>query len=124
MRVRKIALLTTMDLLTFSLAAFGASFRGVIMDSACAKIGSHYQMEKAHPKLFKDPNHVLAGAEAKTCTLACVKMGAHLVLYNPATKKIYKLDPASEAEAHAGESVRVTGTLSGTTIHITKVAKR
>ena len=123
MKTRPTTLLATIALLTFSLAAFGASFRGVIMDSSCAKMGSHYQMEKAHPKMFKDPNHALTGAEARACTLACVKMGAHLALYNPTTKNIYKLDPASDAEAYAGERVKVTGTLSGTTIHVTKVSK-
>lgn len=123
MKIKTMTLLASIALLTFSTAAFGAGFRGVIMDSGCASMGSHYQMEKGMPKLFKDPNHSLTGAEAKKCTLACVKMGGHLVLYNPSTKKIYKLDPASDAEAYAGESVRVAGTLSGTTIHITKIAR-
>lgn len=123
MKIRTTTLLATIALLTFSLTAFGASFRGVIMDSACAKMGSHFQMEKSHPKMFKDPNHALTGSEARACTLACVKMGAHLVLYKPSAKKIYELDPSSDAKAYAGERVTVTGTLSGTTIHIAKISR-
>lgn len=52
------------------------TFTGEIMDSSCAKMGSHEMMEKEH-KVAHD---------AKACTLGCVKMGAKFVLYDTATK--------------------------------------
>lgn len=121
MKTRRITLLATIALLGFTLAAFGAGFSGVIMDSPCAAMGSHYQMQTSHPKMFTHPSHALTGREARMCTLVCVKGGGHFVLYNPRTKKTYSLDPESDAKPYAGERVRVSGTLSGTTIHVTSL---
>jgi hypothetical protein len=79
------------------------TFTGEIMDSMCAKSGSHAAMEKAHGM----PNDKAAD---KQCTLACVKMGGSYVLYNPANKTVYELADQSKFEQFAGEKVKITGT--------------
>lgn len=122
MRNRRMMLLMLVAVMGISMAAFGAStFSGDIMDNGCAGMGTHSAMEKMH---HLPPSSALTGKEARTCTLACVKAGGHFVLYNPATKKVYKLDPESGAQPYAGEHVTVTGTLSGDTIQVTKISKR
>lgn len=110
----------TLSIVTVLLAAgtgFGQTaqtFTGDIMDSNCAKMGSHAAMEKEHGM----PN-------AKACTLGCVKGGAKLVLYNTATKMTYELDDQKKPEAFAGEKVQVKGTLdsASNTIHVESIRK-
>lgn len=96
-------------------AARNMTFTGQIMDSNCAKMGSHAAMMKAHPNV----------KTAKQCTLDCVKMGAKFVLYNRATKTTYKLDNQKKPMPFAGEKVRVTGTYDKATdtIHIVSIRK-
>ena len=111
--------------LTLSIAAailaagtgFGQSeqtFTGDIMDSNCAKMGSHAAMEKEHGL-----------ANAKACTLGCVKGGAKFVLYNGASKTTWELDDQTKPEAFAGEKVQVKGTLdvAANTIHVQSIRK-
>jgi hypothetical protein len=43
------------------------------------------------------------------------------VLYDSATKKVYQLDDQTKPEQFAGKSVKVTGTLSKDTIHVTDI---
>jgi hypothetical protein len=86
-----------------SFAQSGQTYKGEIMDSACAKSGSHAAMEKDHP-----------GTD-KQCTLACVKMGAQFVLYDAATKTTYKLSDQKKPEEFAGDKVEVSGTLDKAT---------
>jgi hypothetical protein len=88
-------------------------FRGVIMDSACAKTGSHDAMMKSHPNMKK----------AKDCTLGCVKAGSKYVLYNADNKIVYQLDDQNKAEQFAGQRVMVTGNLDRTsgTIHVATI---
>ena len=122
---RRLTLLVIVALVGFSLTAFGADrFSGVIMDSSCAMMGSHEKMESMHPKMFEHPSNALTGREARMCTLECVKMGGHFVLYNPSSKKTYKLDPETDARQYAGERVSVAGTLNGDTIQVQKISKR
>lgn len=121
MKNTRLTLFALVALLGFSLAAIGAQkFSGDIMDNGCAAMGSHAQMEKMHNL---PASSALTGKDARMCTLACVKMGGHFVLYNPSTKKIYSLNPEKDARAYAGDSVIVTGTLQGNTIHIRKISK-
>ncbi len=87
-------------------------FTGQIMDSMCAPMGNHnagYKMTGTHTP--------------RACTLACVKSGAKFVLYNAATKTIYKLDNQVKPRAFAGENVKVIGTFNRTskTIHVVKI---
>jgi hypothetical protein len=106
--MKKLALLFAVSLL---LSAFGlyaqqaATFKGEIMDSDCAMMGSH-----------PDP-------DAKMCTLDCVKMGSKYVLYNAADKTAYQLDDQKKPVAFAGKKVTVSGTLDKAkkTIHVTDI---
>lgn len=121
MKNTRITLLALAVVLGLSLGAFGAQrYSGVIMDSGCAAMGSHAQMEKMH---HLPSSSALTGKIARECTLACVQAGGHFVLYNPSTKKTYSLDPETDAKAYAGESVSVTGTLEGETIHVKKITR-
>jgi hypothetical protein len=92
------------------------TFTGEVMDSMCAKEGSHAGMEKAHGMPTDK-------AGDKQCTLACVKMGGSFVLYNPANKMVYQLSDQSKAQQFAGEKVKVTGTYDAAskTINLTKI---
>jgi len=87
-------------------------FSGEIMDSQCAKAGSHEEMMKKHDIKTE-----------KACTLGCVKNGGKFVLYNPDTKKTYQLDDQKKPEQFAGEKVKVTGKYDSATrtIHVTDI---
>jgi hypothetical protein len=71
-------------------------YAGEIMDSSCAKAGSHAGMEKEH-NLTSD----------SLCTQACVKMGAKYVLFM--NGKAYDLDDQTKPANFAGKRVKVTG---------------
>ena len=114
-------LLTTFVLVSLSLAApKEKTFKGEIMDSQCAKMGSHAMMLKKEGMGDKDPNDPMA---KKMCTQNCVKMGGKYVLFDAAHKKIYELDDQTKPEQFAGASVKVKGTLDkGTkTIHVVDI---
>jgi hypothetical protein len=90
----------------------GGTYSGEIMDSACAKAGSHDATEKQ-----------LGLTNAKDCTQACVKEGNKYVLYNKSSKKVYQLDDQTKPAQFAGEKVSVKGTLdqSSNTIHVADI---
>jgi hypothetical protein len=92
----------------------GSSFTGEIMDSACAKAGSHEGMMKSHAGI----------KDAKTCTLGCVKNGSKFVLYDASSKTVYELDDQEKPRQFAGDSVKVTGKLdrAANTIHVTDIS--
>lgn len=110
-----------------SVPAFAApkerTFTGEIMDSQCAKNGSHAMMLKKEGMGDKNPNDPMVKA---MCTKNCVKMGGKYVLYNAATKKTYQLDDQTKPEQFAGQNVKVTGTFdkSTDTIHVADIAAR
>src|SRR6516165_8615949 len=87
------------------------TFKGEIMDEACAKDGGHQAMFKK-----------MGTNDPKICTEACVKGGSKYVLYESG-KTYYKLDDQKKPEAFAGQKVQVTGTLnkSTKTIHVTEI---
>lgn len=88
------------------------TYKGQVMDSACAKMGNH------------DAGYKMTGTHTpKDCTLACLKAGSSLVLYNKNTKTAYMLDDQDQAKALAGENVKVKGTLdpSTNTIHVDSI---
>ncbi|HWF39270.1 MAG TPA: hypothetical protein VG322_12160 [Candidatus Acidoferrales bacterium] len=65
-----------------------------------------------------------AGPSGAACTKECVfKKGAKLALYDPASKKVFVLDPQSKATGHEGHNVVVKGTLDkdSSTIHVTSL---
>lgn len=84
------------------------TFRGEIMDSACAQMGSHKQMEAKE-----------GAKNSKDCTEACVKNGSTLVLYNPSTKMTYQLSDQDKAKMYAGDRVTVKGTYDASSKTIT-----
>ena len=107
------SMIATMIFATMSFAApKGRTFDGEIMDSQCAKMGSHDMMIKKE-----------AAKDAKECTQACVKMGGKYVLFNAANQAVYQLDDQTKPAQFAGEKVKVTGTLNKKTktIHVTGV---
>ena len=101
-------------LLSVAASAKNMTYKGEIMDSQCASMGSHEKMMKMHEDI----------KTAKDCTLGCVKMGGKFVLYDAATKKTYKLDDQQKPVPFAGEKVKVTGTYDEATgiIHVVKIA--
>lgn len=53
-------------------------------------------------------------APTKSCTLECIKnKHAKYAFYNFADKKVYILNPQSEAAKYAGQTVTVEGTVGG-----------
>jgi AhpC/TSA family len=58
-----------------------------------------------------------AFAEAPKCTAKDVP-GAKLILYDDTTRQMYLLDPQDEAIGHLGDSMTLTGTLEGNTVHV------
>lgn len=93
-------------------AAKDRTFSGEIMDSACAKEGSHEAMMKK------------AGlTDQGACVKACVKMGSKYVLFDAASKTTYELDDQSKPQEFAGKNVQVTGTLDSATktIHVVSI---
>jgi hypothetical protein len=94
-------------------AAQSGPFTGEIMDSQCAKAGTHEEMMKAMKEM---------GDTAKSCTLKCVEMGGKFVLFDKAGNKTYNLDSQAKAKPFAGDKVTVTGTYDGKKIHVTNIA--
>lgn len=115
--MRKVALSTAVLVvfatLSFAQARHPRTFRGQIMDSMCAAMGSHSPggYQATHTNTPKD------------CTLACVKGGSTFVLYDAARKTTLKLDNQDKARDFAGENVRVVGTYNSATktIHVEKI---
>jgi hypothetical protein len=60
-----------------------------------------------------------AFAEAAKCTEKVP--GANLVLYDDTTRKIYDLDPQTQAVGHLEDSVTVHGALEDNTIHVSSL---
>jgi hypothetical protein len=87
------------------------TFKGEIMDEACADDGGHESMYKK-----------MGTNDPKVCTEACIKGGSKYVLFN-ADKTFYKLSDQKKPASFAGQKVEVTGTLNKATktIHVTDI---
>jgi hypothetical protein len=59
-----------------------------------------------------------AFAEAAKCTEKDLP-GTRLSLYDDTTRQIFILDPQDQAVGHLGDSVTVSGTVEGNTLHVT-----
>jgi uncharacterized protein DUF5818 len=93
-------------LLGVGAAAADATWTGQISDSMC---GAKHTDAK-HGKKMSD----------RDCALACAAKGAQLVLVSDGT--IYKLtNHDADLRAHAGHTVKVTGTLTGDSIRVAKI---
>ncbi len=94
-----------------AMGLFGAdmTMTGTISDSMCG--ASHPTEEHGKPMT------------AKQCTLGCIKQGAKYVLVSEG--KVYKISNqnAKDLMKYAGDNVKVTGSMSGDTITVTKIAK-
>ena len=88
------------------------TFRGEIMDSQCATMGSHDQMMQK-----------FGAKDAKECTLKCAGMGGKFVLYTAAKKATYQLDDQEKPKEFAGQKVKVTGSYDRATktIHVESI---
>ena len=94
-------------LLGVSAAAADATWTGQISDNMC---GAKHT-EAKHGKNLSD----------RDCALACAAKGAQLVLVSDG--KVYKLmNHDADLRAHAGHTVNLTGTLTGESIRVTKIA--
>jgi hypothetical protein len=85
------------------------AYSGEIMDSLCAKNGSHEKMMDEMKSM---------GRDKKTCTNKCIQLGAKYVLYDESTKTTYALDDQDKAEAFAGQTVHVLGSLGKNKIKV------
>ena len=88
------------------------SFSGEIMDSLCAKDGSHEKMMEEMKSM---------GRDKKTCTIKCIQLGAKYVLYDNSKHTAYVLDDQDKAEAFAGQTVNVLGTLEKSKLKIESI---
>jgi hypothetical protein len=64
--------------------------------------------------------HMMAGG-AKQCTLECVDGGSKFILADPEHQKVYGLSDQKKLRQFAGEKVKVTGTLKGSTIEVSLI---
>ncbi len=90
-------------------------FTGQITDSICARSGSHADTMR----LSKD-----MGTTPFQCTLICVGKGAKYVLYDPKSKKTYRLSDQTQAGRFAGKDVRVTGVLKKNEIEVSSIQEQ
>lgn len=77
------------------------SFEGLIMDSRCAELGSHSMMMKARNM-----------QTALQCALYCahdLDNPAAWVLYDDATKTIYRITDQQKVQPYAAERVQILG---------------
>ena len=56
------------------------------------------------------------------CAKKCIEKGEKAVLVSDSDKKVLSIDNQDAVKAHAGHHVSVTGTVTGDTIHVDKVA--
>ena len=71
---------------------------------------------------YSDPRdtHIARTIRWAFCTAKDVP-GAKLVLYDDTTRQIFVLDPQEPAAGHLGDSVTVSGTVEGDTLHVVSV---
>jgi hypothetical protein len=87
-------------------------FTGEIMDSLCAKDGSHDKMMDEMKSM---------GRDKATCTQKCIQLGAKYVLFDPVKKTVFTLDDQDKAAAFAGRKVQVKGTMDKKKIKVTAI---
>ena len=87
-------------------------FTGEIMDSLCAKDGSHDKMMDEMKSM---------GRDKATCTQKCIQLGAKYVLFDPSKKTAFVLDDQDKAAAFAGRKVQVKGTMDKKKIKVATI---
>lgn len=88
------------------------TYSGEIMDSLCAKDGSHAKMMDQMKSM---------GRDKQTCAQKCVQLGAKYVLVDQAKNKVYDLDDQDKAAEFAGHKVQVKGTLEKKKIKVSSI---
>jgi len=88
------------------------TYSGEIMDSLCAKDGSHEKMMNEMKSM---------GRDKQTCAQKCIQLGAKYVLFDPVKKTIYDLDDQDRAAGFAGHKVQVKGTLEKKKIKVSSI---
>ena len=120
--MRKMAIAAAASVMLFGAGfalAKDQTFTGEVMDSQCAKNGSHAMMLAKEGMEGKENDPM-----AKTmCTKNCVKMGGKYVLFDAAKKTTYELDDQQKPADFAGQKVKVKGTYEKATktIHVTSI---
>lgn len=89
-----------------------STITGEIMDSLCAKAGSHDQMMHDMKSM---------GSDKSSCAAQCIKLGAKYVLYDSAKQATYQLDDQDKAAEFAGHKVQVSGTLQKMKIKVARI---
>ena len=87
-------------------------FTGEIMDSLCAKDGTHDKMMDQMKSM---------GRDKASCTQKCVQLGAKYVLFDPVKKTVFGLDDQDKAAAFAGRKVQVKGTMEKKKIKVASI---
>lgn len=87
-------------------------FTGEIMDSLCAKDGSHDKMMDQMKSM---------GRDKVTCTQKCIQLGGKYVLFDPAKRTVFALDDQDKAATFAGRKVQVKGTMEKKKIKVSDI---
>jgi Protein of unknown function (DUF5818) len=120
--MRKMAIAVAASVMLFGAGfalAKDQTFTGEVMDSQCAKNGSHAMMLAKEGMAGKENDPM-----AKTmCTKNCVKMGGKYVLFDAAKKTTYELNDQQKPADFAGQKVKIKGTYDKATktIHVTSI---
>jgi hypothetical protein len=87
-------------------------FTGEIMDSLCAKDGTHDKMMDQMKSM---------GRDKVTCTQKCLQLGGKYVLFDPAKRTVFALDDQDKAATFAGRKVQVKGTMEKKKIKVSDI---
>jgi hypothetical protein len=86
-----------------SVSAFAADFKGTISDAKCGKA------------------HADASEKSMKCVAGCIKNGQAAVFVKE-DGTVLKIHNQDSVKGHEGHKVTVTGSVTGDSIHITKVS--
>jgi hypothetical protein len=70
----------------------------------------------------KCASHKGTDAEHAACAKKCAEAGMAMVFVSQKDKTIYKIDNQDAVKGHEGHHVSVTGTVTGDSIHVDKLA--
>ena len=101
------------------------NFSVMWMEACCFVLGVGLAGQSANPNSGSWSGVIInsnctpdeAFAEAAKCTQKDLP-GAKLALYDDTIRQVYVIDPQDQATGHLGDSVTVTGTLEGNTLHV------
>ncbi len=85
---------------------------GEVTDTMCAPSKSHSGMMAKMPSM---------GHDASSCAKACARIGAQYVLLDNQTGKVYQVDDQAKIAQFAGHRIKVTGTLTASSIRVKSI---